>query len=390
MAERQLTRAHHGHILTNSGVWSPCGEWIVYDTRSDPAGSVFDGTRIERVHTLTGEVELLYESRNGACCGVASYCPATGRVVFILGPEHPTPAWFYSTSRRQGMIWDEGQIVPLDARDLVAPFTPGAMRGGTHLHSFNADGSLVAFTYDDFVLGEGNQRNVGVCVPGWVAVPKTHERNHDGTHFSVLLTRTVAQPRPGTDEIGRASEEAWLGSRCLAFQGETAGGVRELFVVDVPEDVRRAGEGPLEGTALKRPVPPKGAEPRRLTHTADRKHPGLAGPRHWPRSQGGRIACLMHDDAGLVQLWLATPTLRQLTRGVGIASAFTWEGDRIAFVMGGSACLADAESGAIRRLTERSDPAPRPEACVLSPDGRRVAFVRPVDGVNQVFVADAD
>ncbi|MBY0232013.1 MAG: DUF3748 domain-containing protein, partial [Gemmataceae bacterium] len=104
MAQRQLTRARRGHILTNAGVWSPCGEWIVYDTRSDPAGSVFDGTRLERVHARTGEVETLHESRNGACCGVASHCPATGRVVFILGPEHPTQEWSYGMSRRQGAI----------------------------------------------------------------------------------------------------------------------------------------------------------------------------------------------------------------------------------------------------------------------------------------------
>ncbi|MBY0232675.1 MAG: DUF3748 domain-containing protein, partial [Gemmataceae bacterium] len=276
----------------------------------------------------------------------------------------------------------------LDARDLVPPFTPGALRGGTHLHSFNPDGSLVAFTYDDHVLGESNQRNVGVCVPGPVSVPKTHPRNHDGTHFSVLLTRTVAQPRAGTDEIGRASEEAWLGQRSLAFQGETAGGIRELYAVDVPS-VFLPGDGPLEGTATERPFPPKGAEQRRLTRTADRRYPGLAGPRHWPRSEGGRIACLMRDDAGIVQLWIVDGEPRQLTHGEGIASAFTWERGRLAFVTDGSVCVADADTGAIRRLTPRTDPAPRPEACVLSPDGRRVAFVRPVDGFNQVFVAEA-
>jgi Tol biopolymer transport system component len=59
--ERQLTFRPHGHILTNTGVWSPDGRWIVYDVRSDPAGSVFDGTRIERVHADSGQVEVLYE-----------------------------------------------------------------------------------------------------------------------------------------------------------------------------------------------------------------------------------------------------------------------------------------------------------------------------------------
>ena len=69
--ERQLTHAPHGHVLTNANAWSPDSQWIVYDIRSDPAGSQFDGTRIERVNVKTGEVQTLYESRRGACCGVA-------------------------------------------------------------------------------------------------------------------------------------------------------------------------------------------------------------------------------------------------------------------------------------------------------------------------------
>ena len=76
LVERQLTFAPHGHILTNSGAWSPDGRWIVYDVRGDPAGSVFDGTRIERVEVATGRVEVLYESRHAAGCGAATYSPA--------------------------------------------------------------------------------------------------------------------------------------------------------------------------------------------------------------------------------------------------------------------------------------------------------------------------
>ena len=36
--EVQVTTAEHGHILTNTGVWSPDGRWVVYDVRSDAAG----------------------------------------------------------------------------------------------------------------------------------------------------------------------------------------------------------------------------------------------------------------------------------------------------------------------------------------------------------------
>ena len=37
-AEKQVTFAEHGHILTNAAVWSPDGKRVVYDVRSDPAG----------------------------------------------------------------------------------------------------------------------------------------------------------------------------------------------------------------------------------------------------------------------------------------------------------------------------------------------------------------
>src|SRR2546425_261306 len=47
--EKQITRGPGGRILTNTGVWSPDSEWIVYDARSDPAGDSFDGDSIAMV-----------------------------------------------------------------------------------------------------------------------------------------------------------------------------------------------------------------------------------------------------------------------------------------------------------------------------------------------------
>ena len=78
----------------------------MYDVRSDPAGSVFDGTRIERVNVRTKQIEVLYESKNGACVGVATVNPVDGRIVFIHGPEYPTPDWSYSACHREGVIVD--------------------------------------------------------------------------------------------------------------------------------------------------------------------------------------------------------------------------------------------------------------------------------------------
>ncbi|MCE9531190.1 MAG: DUF3748 domain-containing protein [Planctomycetes bacterium] len=422
--ERQLTHQPHGHILTNSAVWSPDGQWIVYDVRSDAAGSLFDGSRIERVHIETGEIETLFEAKNQACVGVATCSPVDDRVVFIHGPKHPTPDWAYNAYHRQGVIVNAsqpGDAVDLDARDLTPPFTLGALRGGTHVHTFDGRGEWVAFTYEDHVLatnpaGDLNQRNVGVSAPiGPVSVSRGHPRNHDGTSFSVLVTRTVNVPKPGSDEIKKAYEDAWIGRdgyrrsngtwqhRALAFLGDvisaTGATITELFVVDLPDDVRIPSDGPLEGTSTRRPCPPHGAVQRRLTNTADRRFPGIQGPRHWPRSSpdGGRIAFLMKDDAGVVQLWSVSPNsgeVEQVSRHPwNISSAFTWspDGRSIAHVMDNSMFVTDMETGEGTRLTPRSldGEGPRPEACVFSPDGSRITYVKPVRGdvgvFNQVF-----
>jgi dipeptidyl aminopeptidase/acylaminoacyl peptidase len=285
----------------------------------------------------------------------------------------------------------------LEARDLVAPFTQGALRGGTHVHVFDPTGRRVSFTYNDDVCHR-EQRNVGVSVPGQrIRLKHDHPRNHEGESFSVLVTRTVSNPRPGSDEIRRAVEDAWVGptGRRIAFQGEviTREGqpIWEVFVLDLPEDLSISGDGRLEGSAADLPAPPLGTIQRRLTCGR-----GLCGPRHWLRSSpdGARIAFLMQDDQGVAQLWTVSPEAGASTEVTHdphpIASAFSWspDGRWIAHVRDDSVFLTDINSGEGRRLTQRreGDEAPRPEACVFSPDGSRVAFVRRVDGFNQIFI----
>src|SRR2546423_3637655 len=73
--EKQITRGPGGRILTNTGVWSPDGDWLVYDTRSDPAGDNFDGKTIEVVNIRTGETPALYRATNCAHCGLATVHP---------------------------------------------------------------------------------------------------------------------------------------------------------------------------------------------------------------------------------------------------------------------------------------------------------------------------
>jgi dipeptidyl aminopeptidase/acylaminoacyl peptidase len=416
--DRQITSAPHGHILTNAGVWSPDGRLIAYDTRSDPAGAVFDGRSIETVDVDTGRVEVAYDA---APCGVVTFDTQRNRVVFIRGPAEPTPDWSYSPTHREGMLVDlarPGAAVSLDARDMIQPFTLGALRGGTHVHQFSPDGTLVSFTYEDDVLsrlpaGGGADRNaraVGVAVLGRPVDVPPGPHNLSGAAFSVLVTDLADQPGD-RDQIVRAREEAWIGTagyvrpdgtrqrHALAFVGDV-GGHEEMFVADLPLDLTRPGDRPLQGTPTRRPAPPAGTFQRRLTRTAGRRFPGIAGPRHWPRSSpdGSAIAFLLADDDGIPHLHTTSPNggpITPLTRGpLGIASSFTWspDGRRIACVADRSVVTVDTATGRIDRLTAKSPPesAPRPEACIFSPDGCRIAYIRRVPDqrgeFNQVFV----
>lgn len=425
--ERQLTNDAYGHILTNTGCWTADGQWILYDTRSDPAGSRFDGRWIERVHVDTGRVERVFESQHGAHCGVVTACPVSARAVFILGPEHPTADWQYSACHRRGLILDLAtrQTSPLDAHCFSEPLIPGALRGGSHVHTFDAQGQLVAFTYEDHVLtaaatdpgAERNQRSVGISSPvRAVEVHTGHPRNQSGSHFSALLARTWDVPLPGSDQIQRAYEDAWVGRQgyalpdatmqpAIAFLGDviTRAGepLTELFLIDLPSDLTQpSDDGPLEGTLRTRPRPPRGSRQRRLTFTADRSYPGVAGPRHWPRStpDGSLIFFLMRDADSTPQLWSISPSggqpeqLTHLPEGVTSAFSVSHDGQWVAHTSGGCVCRTSTKTGRTQWLTDPGDPrlAPRPEACVFAPHDERVAYIRPValgDQLwNQVFV----
>lgn len=51
----------------------------------------------------------------------------------------------------------------------LPPYTPGALRGGSHVHVYSPNGQFVSFTYNDHVLHERDPaldlRNVGVAAP---------------------------------------------------------------------------------------------------------------------------------------------------------------------------------------------------------------------------------
>lgn len=420
--ENRLTFRANGHQITNINVWETDGNWLVYDVR--PSGSSFTGLTIERVNIHSRETQVIYRAGEGAHVGVVTVSPvAPLRYVFIHGPENPDDAWRYDFHHRRGVVAQDGAAATLDACVVTEPYVAGALRGGSHVHVFSPDGDFLSFTYNDHVLHARDPaldlRNVGVAAPlQAVAAPRRHPREHDGSHFCVLVSNTTPHPRPGSDEINRAYEEGWVGHagyrrpdggrqrRALAFIGDTlsANGekVAEVFLVDLPEHPAAyacEGDAPLAGTAETLPAPPRGVTQRRLTFTHRRRHPGLATvPRHWLRAapDGSEIAFLMKDDAGIVQLWTISPNggaPRQVTHaGHDIQSAFNWhpDGKRLAFVCDNSIMLCDAASGALTRLTARTAQAPSGDAVVFSPDGSRIAYMREVDGFNQLFVVTTE
>ena len=296
-----LTHAPHGHVLANRGCWSADGTWLLYDARADE--TVFDGRRIERVHADTGEVQVLVDSAD-APVGVPVCAAADDRFVFLRGPANATADWPYAAWHRHGALGrlatpDRTEI--LDARDLSPPLTAGALRGGTHLHTFGPDGRRIASTYEDHLLAtapagaaEANRRVVAVTeLDRRVEVAADHPRDHAGA-WTVVVTRVHDRPTPGSDQIARAYSDAWVdGERSdrIAFFGLVTGAdgreFSEVFLAELPDDLTRAGDGPLQGTPTTRPAPPVGVVQRRLTFTADERHPGAAGPRHWPLSAAG-------------------------------------------------------------------------------------------------------
>ncbi|WP_145523309.1 DUF3748 domain-containing protein [Yersinia rohdei] len=421
--EQQLTFAPRGHQLTNINVWTPDSQWLAYDVR--PNGSTFSGLTIERVNCVTRDIEVIYRAQHGAHVGVVTVSPdEPARYVFIHGPEYPDSHWHYDFHHRRGVIVTEPDrelAVTLDAMDISAPYTAGALRGGSHVHVFSPDGSRLSFTYNDHVLHELDPaldcRNVGVALPlQGVNPPKQHPREYDGSHFCVLVTRTTPTPQAGSDQINRAYEEGWVGTHgyvktdgsrqrwALAFIGDTLSEqgerIPEIYLVDLPEryrDYARAGSDPLEGTKTTLPAPPMGVIQRRITFTAGRRFPGLATtPRHWLRSSpdGSAIACLMADDNGVVQLWLVSPNggePRQLTATEsGIQSAFSWhpQGYSLAFISDNSVMQCEVATGQLQRLTACSLQAPLADAVVFSPDGSKIAFMREIAGFTQIFTVN--
>ena len=142
----------------------------------------------------TKEVKTVLRTVHEAKCGVALFHPFDENVLCcIVGPRHPTEEWAYCAHHRRGYVIDLSEDSNVDSstsssntqqlnssrslssnlesRDLVSPFTKGALRGGTHVHAFSPDGTLVSMTYEDAILADAtdvnasrrNARNITSC-----------------------------------------------------------------------------------------------------------------------------------------------------------------------------------------------------------------------------------
>lgn len=428
-AEKQITHdlTYH-HDLDNNDNFSPDGEWLVYDTRTDDGG-IAESARIERVNIETGEKQVLFDIKGNAAwgpgAGAVSYSFKENAVVFIHGLSTSTKENPYQQWRRTGVIiHDDRPNVPvyMDARDVTPPFTPGALRGGTHRHEWSGDGQWIGFTYNDAILkaledstGEKrNLRTIGVSKKGRAVRVDKNDENVSGEWFSALVVRVVPNPALGSDEISHAASDSWVGTNGYTAQNGTrqiaraflgtvkdknGHDVPEVFIVDIPEDITQPGPlGPLEGTNTDFPMPPKGAVQRRLTFTADSSHPGCSGiVRSSP--DGSQLAFLAKDANGVSQIFTISPNggkARQITEYTSdIAGNLRWhpDGKHVTYVYEGSIVLCEVGDAPfkerIQLLTEPSESAA--SNLVWSTDGKVLAFNRLMKndagkGVQQVFV----
>lgn len=418
-----------GHFLNNLQCFSANGKWLVYDTRNDDAHIARTGS-IEMVNTGTGEMKVLYRTQNqtefGPGVGAAAFSPVTNRVIFIQGIRNANEGNPYSFTRRTGVAIDidqPGQAIFMDARDITEPFTAGALRGGTHAHSWSGDGQWLSFTYNDYVVEQLNKtdlkiqdlRTVGIMFPAKVVVTADKdEENNSGEMFAIVITDVTENPAAGSDEIEKAFDECWIGTngyltaenirinKAIAFQGNVKdkdGKTKtELFVVDLPEDLITTlpGQPFIESKSGRIAVPP-GIKQRRITFTSE----GVQGPRHWLRTNpdGTQIAFLSKDQAGFINIFCVSPNggeVRQLTTyQFNIQSGLNYspDGKHIAYVAQNAIYLTECATGKCRKITDSSTDTEKPTGSInWSPDGQQLAYNRYVKeeagNYLQVFVME--
>lgn len=328
---RQLTFASEGHTLHHCQIQSFDGKYLVFDSRNEDT-KIGETATIKVLHLSDLSIQTVYRVKNqtpyGPGVGAATFSPKKNIVLFIHGIQNSDKNKPYGPTRRTGVAVDlDAPEIPIfmDARNVVSPFTPGALRGGTHSHCWHPQGDLISFTYNDYLLeqatdpsADNDLRGVGVMFPQEVQVPIGNDgENNSGKMFSVLVTQLFNNAKHGSDEIEKAFDECWLGNaKRIAFQGhvrDERGELKtEIFMVDLPEDLTKASTLPLQGTVTQRPFPPLNTSQKRLTFTPK----GISNFRHWLRSDstGEFIYFLMEDEKNISQVWSLEVKTNQLTQ----------------------------------------------------------------------------
>ncbi|MFD2788559.1 hypothetical protein KCTC52924_00853 [Arenibacter antarcticus] len=341
LQEVQLTNNPAGHFLNQRQAFSPHDKFLVFDNRNDDS-KIGENAYIQLVDVDSKVITTIYELQNqtvvGPGSGAVSFHPFKNEVLFIHGLMNASKEHPYGITRRFAMQVDmdnSNTADPLEARDVKAPFTKGALRGGTHAYSYSSDGQFVSFTYNDEILeNESNNnpnvsdlRTVGALLLGekLTITGEKNKENFDGNSFAILLAEVKANPQFGSDEISKAYEECWVGDsgyvktnggnqkRALAFLGdvvsESGQKVTEVFIADIPEDISNLKNSVNTGSKTTLPSIPTGVKQRRLTFTTENKHPGVSGPRQWLRSSpdGSSLYFYQTDNNEIVQLYSVSP-----------------------------------------------------------------------------------
>jgi hypothetical protein len=421
MPERQLTTGPLQKDLDDNINFSPDGKVLVFDCRG--ATGINGNDRLGVVNVETGKVDIVYR-QTPPLLGLGA--PSFLNNHEIIAIHALASGIKYDFTLRAGRIIPADGIGPgrwLDSRDITSPYTPGALRGGTHKHEPDVSGQWVGFTYNDHIMKTRNGsdlRNMGVSHLGrHVAVHPDHAgQNIEGESFSVLLTACVDHPRPGTDDYQRADSDCWVGAqgyrtshgrqRARAFRGEVIpadGGAAagDVFIVDVPDDITIPGPlGPLQGTDTGYPKPPKGAVVRRLTHTAASSDPRLRGiSGHLRADNDGHwiayLAPVLNSGVIEQQVFIVSPAsgktaqLSHIPGGVTAGPRFSPDGRFVVAATQDGRVVAwsamDHHFGAMTALTEPTLKAA--SNLVVSPDSRWVAYNRTIQGVLQIFVVPA-
>ena len=426
--ERQVTFGKYGHTLNASQVFSPDGKWVIYDTRNEDT-HISRTNSIEKVNLESGEVRLLYKTPYqtlfGPGVGAVAFHPVDEKAIFIHGLLNCTEQKPYSFTRRFGAIIDTSQpsgIIHAEAR-IIGALQPGALRGGTHAHTWSGDGKRISFTYNDYLMEQLEKENgsstrdlrtIGVMSPDTrVDIENESDESFSGNYFSVVTATVTEKPAPGSDDIDRAFDECWIGTRgyikkdgsrqkyAVAFQGNVRDSlnniVTEVFVSDIPEDIRHAAPGkPLEGTLTTRQNIPAGVVQRRLTFMAINEFPGVQGPRcrlrsspdgsivYFPRKDSNEIVQVFEVDVNGGEPRAVTKFIKSIESQFNVSP----DGKLMSCISENKIWIIDLAHATAKAITAES-PDPIVSGALWSHDGKTLVYNRNVfsgaDRFLQVF-----